>query len=309
MARFEPLGHGVYCVDALYMAPGVASIYLVHADDEVAIIETGTRYSVDNVCATLEALQLDPSQVRYVIPTHVHLDHAGGAAEMMRRFAQARLIVHPRGARHLIDPSRLVAGSIAVYGEEPFRKMYGDIEPIDEARVDIAEDESRFNLGQRELLFIDTPGHARHHFCVIDAASAGVFTGDTFGISYTRMKTMPRGLLPTTPPTQFDPPALRESIGRIMSYAPERLYLTHYGAYEGPAATLASFRDWIDVYENLALAHAADEEALEQSLETELRQRVLDALGPDDHEIESLIRHDLRLNAQGLAHWRRAQHG
>ena len=140
MARFESLARDIVCIDALYVKPQVASIYLLRDGDEAAIIETGTRRSLPNVLETLAALDISPAQIRYVIPTHVHLDHAGGAGSMMREFDQASLIIHPRGARHMIDPQRLIDGTVGVYGREQFERLYGDIEPIDEQRVIVAED-------------------------------------------------------------------------------------------------------------------------------------------------------------------------
>ena len=153
MADFAALAHGIYCIDALYVKPRVASIYLLQEADEVAIIETGTYYSVANVLATLSELGIANSQVRYVIPTHVHLDHAGGASEMMKQFDQASLIIHPRGAPHMIDPQKLIAGTIGVYGEEKFNRLYGSIEPIPEARVIVAPDLARFEIAKRELVY------------------------------------------------------------------------------------------------------------------------------------------------------------
>lgn len=305
MAEYVALGHGIYCIDALYVQPGVASIYLLTQDDEAAIIETGTYHSVSNVLATLEALGIARSQVKYVIPTHVHLDHAGGASEMMRQFDAASLIIHPRGAAHMIDPQKLVSGTIAVYGEEKFRRLYGTIQPIAEERIIIAEDLSRFSLRDRELVFFDTPGHARHHFCIHDEVSRGVFTGDTFGISYTVMKTLQRGLIPTTPPTQFDPPALHRSVARIMSFDPRKLYLTHYGKFDNPAAQLDSFDRWIDAYVELTERENPLQPQNDSALETALGDMILSGLDINDSggEIDRLLKMDVRLNAQGLAHW------
>ena len=307
MAEFTALKHDIYCIDALYVKPGVASIYLLQAADEVAIIETGTYYSVANVLATLSELGIAKSRIRYVIPTHVHLDHAGGASEMMKQFDQASLIVHPLGARHMIDPQKLIAGTIGVYGEEKFNRLYGTIEPIPETRVIIAPDLARFEVGNRELVFIDTPGHARHHFCIYDQVSNGVFTGDTFGISYEPMKRLPRGLIPTTPPVQFDPQALRASISRIMSFNPDRLYLTHYGEFEDPAAQVASFNQWIDEYVELCGQHDSSRADYEASLEREMYNLVLQEMrGDDNARLGAVLKTDFRLNAQGLAHWQRS---
>ncbi len=308
MAEYAALADGIYCIDAGYVRPQVASIYLLVADGEAALIDTGTTHSLANVEATLAALGVAPAQVRYVIPTHVHLDHAGGAGAMMRRFDQATLLIHPRGARHMIDPGRLVAGTIAVYGEAAFRELYGDIEPIDESRVDIVEDEQVRLVGNRELLFVDTPGHARHHFCIYDAVSRGIFSGDTLGLSYPPMKRLARGLIPTTPPTQFEPEALAASLQRLLALEPQRLYLTHYGAYENPRAQAASFRRWIDQYVDLCARIDPRDEATEAALETALGELILRGLDDAEAPLDAVLEIDIRLNAQGLSHWWRRRH-
>jgi glyoxylase-like metal-dependent hydrolase (beta-lactamase superfamily II) len=311
MAEYAALTHGITCIDALYVQPQVASIYLLQEADEVAIIETGTYYSVPNVLATLTELNIAKSQVKYVIPTHVHLDHAGGASEMMKHFDQASMIIHPRGAPHMLDPQKLIAGTIVVYGEEKFNRLYGNIEPIPEARTRVAGDLECFEVGGRELVFFDTPGHARHHFCIFDQYSNGVFTGDTFGISYAPMKQLARGLIPTTPPVQFDPPALHASISRIMSFNSDRLYLTHYGEFVNPTRQVSSFNRWIDDYVDLCSQGDSTAEDFETSLEQALQNRVLQELaGTDNALLAKVLQADLKLNAQGLAHWwRREQNG
>ncbi len=258
-----------------------------------------------NVLATLADLGIAESQVKYVIPTHVHLDHAGGAGAMMQRFQQASLIIHPRGARHMIDPQKLVESTIEVYGPDVFERLYGRIEPIPEERVIVAQDLDRFSLDSRELLFIDTPGHARHHFCIYDETSDAVFTGDTFGICYEPMKHLPRCLLPSCPPTQFDPQALHASVNAIMKLAPQRLYLTHYGELKNPAAQLSSFGGWIEQYVALCNRIAPANRPGEQELQNALLQLVLDELqvAGARSEIARVLENDIRLNAQGLAHW------
>lgn len=307
MPAFAAVGDGVYCIDADYVRPQLASIYLLVAGGEAALIDTGTTHSLANVEATLAELAIAPEQVRYVIPTHVHLDHAGGAGAMMRRFEQATLLIHPRGARHMIDPHRLVEGTIAVYGEAAFRRLYGEIEPIDARRVEIVDDRQCRWLGDRELQFLDTPGHARHHFCIADAQSDGIFTGDTLGLSYPPMKGLARGLVPTTPPTQFDPQALAESVDRLFALEPRRLYLTHYGAFDDPLVQAASFHRWIEQY--VALCERIDprDEAAEAVLEAALGELILDGLDDAAQPLGALLEIDIRLNAQGLAHWWRGR--
>ena len=309
MATFEDLDRGVYCLDAGYIRPRLAAIYLVVDDGEAAFIETGTTHSLPNALDTLSVLQLDPGQVRYVIPTHVHLDHAGGASAMMHVFPRAELVIHPRGARHMLDPSRLVSASQAVYGEAAFAKMYGEIQPIEEQRMRIADDGSRMELGRRQLEFFDTPGHARHHFCIYDDVAGGVFSGDTGGFCYDEHKHISGALLPSTVPTQFEPEALHASFTRILAYAPERLFLTHYGEFRDPAAQADSFDAWIDRFVDLCRELDPRDSDGEKALEHRLGDCVRDRLGIGAEAVARVLGGDLRLNAQGLAHWWQREQG
>ena len=162
-----------------------------------------------------------PAQVDYVILTHVHLDHAGGAGQLMARFPNARLTVHPRGARHMIDPSRLLAATVAIYGEEETRRIYGEILPVPRERVIETPEGATLRLAGRELLFLDAPGHARHHVVVRDGETGHIFAGDTFGLSYRELDQDGRQFsFPTTSPSQFDPPALHRSIDRMLALGP-----------------------------------------------------------------------------------------
>ena len=204
------LGHGIHVVDTGFHRDRFDAAYLMVHGGQVAIIDTGTNHAVPRLLATLAALGLATDAVDWVIPTHVHLDHAGGAGLLMQQLPSARLLVHPRGARHLIDPSALWAGATAVYGPEEMARSYGELVPVAAERVDTSHDGMTVTLAGRPLLLADTPGHARHHHCVWDAASRGWFTGDTFGLSYREFDTA-RGawIVPTSTPVQFDPPALR----------------------------------------------------------------------------------------------------
>lgn len=169
-------GHGIYAVDSGYVRPLLAAIHLIVEDERVALVDTGTNQSLPAVLAALKQLGLSPDAVDYVIATHVHLDHRRRRWAMMRAFAKARLVVHPRGAPHMIDPSALVKGAAAVYGADELHRLYGEILPVDAARVIEATHASTLSLAGRELLFLDTPGHARHHICIVDRGSGDVFT-------------------------------------------------------------------------------------------------------------------------------------
>jgi glyoxylase-like metal-dependent hydrolase (beta-lactamase superfamily II) len=309
LPAIQALAHGIHCIDTEQQRPGLACCYLLQHNDEAALIECGTSPGVPGLLARLDQLGLRREQVRYVMPTHVHLDHAGGAGRLMRELPNAQLVVHPRGARHLIDPSKLIAGATAVYGAAAVREMYGEILPIEESRVVIADDGYRLAFGDRELQFIDTPGHARHHYSIWDAASRGFFSGDTFGLSY-REFDGPAGawLMPTTTPVQFEPEAWEHTLDRYLSYAPQRMYLTHYGCVEDVPRLAQDLRQGLCDYQHLAMSieargdarHAAIKQALlNWSLEELQRRRVPVTAA----QAQALLEFDLELNAQGLGVW------
>ncbi len=308
-ALSEDLGYGITRIDAGYVEPGLACFYLLQSGDACAVIETGTVYSVPGLLSLMEERGIDPEQVQYVIPTHVHLDHAGGAGLMMRHFPRARLLAHPRGARHLVDPTKLVAGSREVYGDELFDQLYGDIVPVDESRVHVVEDGETLRLGERALEFRHTPGHADHHFCVWDATSGGWFTGDVFGISYAWFRT-PGGdfVMPSTTPPQFRPDELKASLALLDSYGPQRVYLTHYGALEYTSQQRDALVEQIDRYMTLAFEGEGDGAAIEASIIRYSADRVR-AMNPGQalDGMQDKFKHDASLNAQGLAVWHQRQ--
>jgi glyoxylase-like metal-dependent hydrolase (beta-lactamase superfamily II) len=253
----EDLGHGITAIDTLFERPLFDASHLLAEAGRAAFVDVGTNASVPGLLAVLEAKGMSAEAVDWVILTHVHLDHAGGAGEMMRRLPAARLVVHPRGARHMVDPSRLLAGASAVYGEDVVRRTFGDLVPVDPARVVEAPEGFVLELGGRPLVFLDTPGHARHHVCVWDEASASFFTGDTFGLAYPELAS-DRGpfVIPATTPVQFEPDALRASIDRLLARSPRAMLLTHYSRVEGVERLAADLVARVDAL--VALARAAD---------------------------------------------------
>jgi glyoxylase-like metal-dependent hydrolase (beta-lactamase superfamily II) len=229
-ATYTTLDFGITCIDADYVQPGLACFYLMEQDGECAVIETGTSHSVAGLLRFMAARDIRPEQVRYVIPTHVHLDHAGGAGAMMAAFPAAQLLVHPRGARHMADPAQLIGAAREIYGEDAFYTLYGEVAPVAPERIRAMDDGESVSLAGRPLEFRHTRGHAEHHFCVWDARSLGWFSGDMFGVSYPWCR-FPVGdfVLPSTTPTQFDPDTHLRSMELLGSYSPRRLYLTHGG--------------------------------------------------------------------------------
>tara|TARA_R110002110_G_scaffold406421_1_gene626416 strand:- start:236309 stop:237268 length:960 start_codon:yes stop_codon:yes gene_type:complete len=299
------LGTGITCIDASYVRPGLACFYVLENDGQCAIIETGTAHSVTNLLQVLQEKGLAYEQVRYVIPTHVHLDHAGGAGAMMALFPNAELLIHPRGARHMVSPQRLVESSIAVYGETLFNELYGEITPVEEARVRTVEDDEVVKLNSRELVFRHTRGHADHHFCLWDALSEGWFTGDMFGISYPWFRFDAGALvIPATTPTQFDPDAYIASLELLASYQPQRMYLTHYGQLEYSSAHLTALVRQVRRYGELAQQHS-DEAGLNKALSA-YSLGLLRAFAPqaNDDTLLPMLSLDMDLNTQGLLVWR-----
>ncbi len=304
----QALGHGVHVVDTGYVRPQFDAAYLFVEAGRAAFIDTGTTYAVPRLLDALAALGIGRDAVDWVIPTHVHLDHAGGVGALMQALPHARCLVHPRGARHLIDPAVLEAGTRAVYGDAEFERSYGALVPVDAARVQASADGMTVALGGRPLLLLDTPGHARHHHCVWDVASRGCFTGDTFGLSYREFDT-PAGpwQLPTTTPVQFEPAALRTSVARLLALRPERMYLPHFGMVGDVQRLGAQLLEQVDAIVAIGerLRHAGDRHAaLKQALLQMFRAR-LRALGSTmaDARIAELLKLDCELNAQGMAHW------
>jgi len=300
---------GISVIDSEYYSKDFAAIYLLKQKNKVIIIETGTNYSVPYVKEALSQIGLSFSDVLYVIPTHVHLDHAGGAGLLMMQCQNAALVVHPRGARHLIDPSKLVAGAKAVYGENKFKEYYGEIFPIDANRVIQAEDNFILDFDGRELRFIDTPGHARHHFCIWDKATKSMFTGDTFGISYRDLDHQDElYILPSTSPVQFDPEALIQSINRIMEFKPERVCLTHFSAIKPTKKATNKLIESIHFVSNLAIKYA-DKNDSESIIYKKMMDYFLEGLNEigfqNNDYAKDRLSLDVLINTQGLIYWQK----
>jgi glyoxylase-like metal-dependent hydrolase (beta-lactamase superfamily II) len=306
--RLFPHPHGITAVDTEYLHPGHAASHIIHDAGHAAFVDVGTNYSVPHLLGALEVLGIAREAVDYVFLTHVHLDHAGGAGCLLQELPNARAVLHPRGAPHMIDPEKLIAGSKVVYGEARFQRLYGDLVPIPATRVLVAKDGERYFLGGRGLELIHTPGHALHHYAVVDAAHASIFPGDTFGISYREMDSA-RGafITPTTTPTQFDPEQLIASIDRMVAYAPEAMYLMHFSRVTDVPRLAALLKEQISEFVRIARRHASAQDRY-----TAIRADMLDLwLGLahehgcplSDDEIATLLHGDLDLNTQGLIVW------
>ena len=299
---------GIVALDSGMVRPLMAACYVLETNDAVALIEVGTNASVERILKVLESRGRSPGEVSHVIVTHVHLDHAGGAGELMARLPNAQFVVHPRGARHMIDPSRLEASARGVYGDEAFDAMYGTLRPVPEHRVITMEDGQSLSVGDRPLLFIDTPGHARHHFCVWDERTKGWFTGDTFGVSYRDFDTQNgHFIFPTTTPIQFDPAALIMSIDRLLEKSPQNMYLTHFGRVRNVAEMASRMKAGVRQLVEIAEAHVADNNRT-KSIQTAIMDWLYTAAR--DHgvtlpemQVREILQIDVFLNTQGIEFW------
>jgi glyoxylase-like metal-dependent hydrolase (beta-lactamase superfamily II) len=307
-ARLFHHPHGITAVDTEYLYPGHAASHIIQDAGRAAFVDVGTNYSVPHLLDALDVLGLARSAVDYVFVTHVHLDHAGGAGELMKALPNARCIIHPRGAPHMTEPEKLIAGAKAVYGAERFNKLYGELVPIPASRMQVTEDGMRCRLGGRELELIHTPGHAMHHYAVVDAAHASIFPGDTFGVSYRQMDS-PRGvfIFPATTPTQFDPDQLIASIERMEAYRPEAMYLMHFSRVTDVPRLGRALKEQIAEYVRIAEQHAGAPDRYEAIKADMLDMWLVRAheLGVPltDAEIARFLEGDLDLNAQGLTVW------
>jgi hydroxyacylglutathione hydrolase len=306
---FYDYDEGITALDALYERPRLNAIHLVVEHGRAAVIDTGTAHAVPRVLRLLREKGVPPERVDYVILTHVHLDHAGGAGELMAQCANALLAVHPRGARHMIDPSRLVGATVGIYGAEATRRIYGRVPPVPRERVLETPEGTAVSLAGRELTFMETPGHARHHVSVRDSRTGHIFTGDTFGLSYRELDVGGRQFsFPTTSPSHFDPPALHRSIERIVSLGPQAVYVTHFGRLRDIPRLAADLHRLIDAHADLALqnAHAGSERharltrGIAQIVLSEARRQGWTLPENDALEVFKL---DIELNAQGLEAW------
>ncbi|MCK5688345.1 MBL fold metallo-hydrolase [Myxococcota bacterium] len=308
-APFEELAGAITLIDTGFMREQGTAVYLLQSEGRYAIIETGVANSTRRIIQTLNDKNISLADVDYVIVTHVHLDHAGGAGTLLARLPNAHLVVHPRGARHMVDPSKLWAGAAAVYSEEALKRNFGEMLPVPARQIlEAPLNGESIKFGARELTFFDVQGHAKHHVAIYDEQTQGVFTGDTFGLAYPELcGPTQRLVFPTTTPIQFDPDEMRKSIQNILSYHPQRLYLTHYGVVNAPQKVGDELLSMLDAVVKMAKAeintanrHIALRDGFLQIVLDELehfechrsKEKLLESLAPD-----------AELNAQGLDFW------
>jgi len=295
--------YNIDIVDSGLIREKFAGTYILKGNSDVALIEVSTSHAVPRILNRLKELNIKKESVKYLFITHIHLDHAGGAGTMLKELPNAKLVLQPSGKKHMVDPSKLIMGANAVYGEEVVKKDYGIITPIPDSRIIECVDGQIFKLGERELTTIYTPGHARHHISIFDNLSQGIFTGDSFGLSYPEMDVDgKRFYQPTTTPTAFEYDKMFISIDKMMSLKPKVIFFTHYGYSEDPMDVELQIKKRLKDYKSLV-------ESGTDNLENKLGEYYINeshdhGVKLDDKTILELFDIDIKLNVMGLSLWK-----
>jgi glyoxylase-like metal-dependent hydrolase (beta-lactamase superfamily II) len=302
------INNNIVSVDTNFVRPGLDASHLIIENSYAAFVDAGTNYSVPYLLEALKNNNLDVADVKYVFVTHVHLDHAGGAGKLLQYLPNAKLVIHPRGAKHLHDPTKLIASAVGVYGKNIFFDLFGDIKPIPLNKMILVEDRAIIKMGNRSFSCFYTEGHARHHYCIFDKTSKSVFAGDSFGVSYRELDTnQGEFIFPSTSPTQFDPKEAHKAIDRILSYNPNIIYLTHFSHIESIERLAMDLHCSIDVFVKIAMENRNSTQrttlmrmAMEQYLVESL---LLHGCDFTEKEISKMLAVDIKVNTMGLEYW------
>ncbi len=302
------INNNIVSVDTNFVRPGLDASHLIIENSCAAFVDAGTNYSVPYLLEALKNNNLDVADVKYVFVTHVHLDHAGGAGKLLQYLPNAKLVIHPRGAKHLHDPTKLIASAVGVYGKNIFFDLFGDIKPIPLNKMILVEDRAIIKMGNRSFTCFYTEGHARHHYCIFDKTSKSVFAGDSFGVSYRELDTnQGEFIFPSTSPTQFDPKEAHKAIDRILSYNPNIIYLTHFSHIESIERLAMDLHCSIDVFVKIAMENRNSTQrttlmrmAMEQYLVESL---LLHGCDFTEKEISKMLAVDIKVNTMGLEYW------
>jgi glyoxylase-like metal-dependent hydrolase (beta-lactamase superfamily II) len=286
----------VYLLDTFALGQqGTVGAYLVKGP-KPALVDCGYATSYQNVLAGLAEVGIMPSEVRYLIPTHVHLDHAGAAGRLLREMPRAEVLSHEKGVPHLVDPTRLIESATKVFGEE-LMKLYGNPEPIPEGRVTPVGAEGNLDLGEgMTASMIHTPGHAPHQISVLINGSKDLLTADAVGIVYPGMKS----LIPTTPPPSFRPDQLLASVETLRQMSPKELLVPHYGVRRDAewvfGKTSEMVASWVDSVKEM-VKEGMDLDGISKRMETE----VVREEGGEDIPIYAKV--SVRTSVMGIIHY------
>jgi glyoxylase-like metal-dependent hydrolase (beta-lactamase superfamily II) len=288
--------NSVITIDCHYLKPKFAASFLLVENGRAIFIENNTAHAVPILFKALEEQLITPDKVDYLIVTHAHLDHSGGTSALLSYCKNAKVIAHPKAIRTLVNPERLIQSAKRVYGEEPFEKLYGKIEPIPLSKLHSVQDGEILNWQNRNLTFFYTLGHASHHICIYDSKSEGVFTGDAFGLCYPELQNSGLFILPSTSPIDYEPIEAKKSIEKICSIDPKRLFLTHFGEVDQVKEAKKELLKNLDIHEN-QFQWAKNNLELGDELSHKIELRLKEIYS----SFSDYLKLDLELNAQGIA--------
>lgn len=304
-AKLKKLDERITLIDGYDLGlPNRTGSYVIK-EDKLTIVETGPSISVPHILEGLKEMNLSHDDLEYIIVTHIHLDHAGGAGLLLKDCPNAKIVVHPRGAKHLIDPSRLIQGAKMVYGDD-FDRLFDPVLPVPEDRVIIKDNEDTLTIGANcTLTFYDTPGHSYHHFSILDPVSNGIFTGDTIGVSYDEAL-QDQGIqfyLPSTSPNQFNPDDMLRSLELVENLNVKKIYFGHFAESENPKEVYRQIRQWIPEFVKVGkevFEIGQDDKIAAEKLFDLARNHLHNQGVPDDHPVYEFIKMDTAVCAMGL---------
>ena len=307
MKRVKKIASNFYCIDTHDLNRDERTSAYLLIDEKIALIETSASPSIPYIMEGLEELSVSVEDIDYVIVTHIHLDHAGGAGLFLQSCPNAKFIVHPRGASHMIDPSRLIASAKSVYGEE-FNELFDPIVPIDADCVIEVEHEEVLSLGEHQLTFYHTEGHAKHHLSMHYSATNGMFVGDTTGVRYPEMDGEAIDLIiPSTSPNQYDPETMEKSIQFYERMNVAELYFGHYGAYKNPKEAYRQVRYWTPLFlaageKAIASAKSFEEQTilLDEQLKIMIHHNLQEQGIDNNHPVYAVLPFDTLVSAMGI---------
>ena len=291
----------IYLIDAdVFGIPNFTSAYLV-VGEELALIETGPTKSVPTILEGIRGVGFDPSELSYLVVTHIHLDHAGGAGALIKEMPKAKVVVHQNGARHMIDPSKLVSSAKRVFGNR-IDAWYGEVLPVAQERIMTVEGGNIIDLGKGcRLRMINSPGHAVHHICVYSEKDAGLFTGDAVGVYFPHSRT----LIPTTPPPEFDPDVNIETIKGLRNFDPNLILFSHFGPCREVEqivhTSIDRLRGWKDTVSRMMRENASVEKITERLMED--TKKVMATGKTPESLYRWIMEHHIPMCAAGYVHY------
>ncbi|MDD5094214.1 MAG: MBL fold metallo-hydrolase [Dehalococcoidia bacterium] len=285
MSKIAEVAEGIYLIDPEKKGDFCFS-YLI-SGKKPALVDPGPTAQVEIILEAMERdLKFRPESLSYIIPTHVHVDHSGGAGYLAGKLPKTKVVAHERGKRHLADPSRLIEASKKAFGPN-FQNELGPISPIPEDRLITVQDGEKLNLGNRDLEVIYSPGHASHHLCFYESLSKGIFCGDALGMYLPGVETV----IPIAP-DGFDLEPALQSVSKIRGFDPQLLFYPHYGVGREVNRLLQLQEEELRCYRDIileALQANEDEEQIIRRLEAHIRDSISTRLNYDRKDINLAI--------------------